>query len=65
MSSNERFICSEKNKKQNTSCLSVHQLSIDLGKAIKEGFIEEVLPCGSIVGWKVAENSTSVLLVHG
>lgn len=52
-------------KKKNTSCLGFHQLSINLGKAVKEGFIEEELPLGSIARWKVAENSGSVLLVHG
>lgn len=50
---------------KNSPCLSMREVSIDLGKAFKEGFVEEALPRGSIVGWKVAENSSSVLLVHG
>lgn len=36
------------------TCLSLYQLSINLGKAIKEVFVEEVLSHCSIVGWKVA-----------
>lgn len=64
LSTSKRFICSDK-KKQKTSCLKFHQLSINLGKAIKETLVEEVPPCGRIAGWKVAENSSSVLLVHG
>lgn len=46
------------------SCLSIHQLSINLGKALKEGFVEEVLPHCSIIRRKVAENYSSVLPVH-
>lgn len=63
LSINERFVCIE--VKTNTSYTSLHQLSVNLGKAIEEGFVEEVLPCGGIIVWKVAENSSSILLVHG
>lgn len=62
MTSHERFICSG-GKKNKTSCL--RQLSVDLVKAVKQGFVKEVLPCVSIGGWKVAENCTSMLPVHG
>lgn len=63
LSSTERFICSEENER--ASCLSFHQLSINLGKALKEGLVEEVLSHCSIIRWKVAENYSSVLSVHG
>ena len=65
LSTSKRFICNDKKKKKKKSCLKFHQLSLNLGKAIKETLVEEVPPCGRIAGWKIAENSSSVLLVHG
>lgn len=47
------------------TCLGFHQLSVHLGKAFKEGFIQEELALGGVTGWEEAENSCSVLLVHG
>lgn len=47
------------------TCLGFHQLSVDLCEAFKEGFIQEELALGGVTGWEEAENSCSVLLVHG
>lgn len=51
--------------KQYDTCLGFHKLSVDLCEAFKEGFIQEELALGGVTGREEAENSCSVLLVHG